>query len=43
MTYQPECEECGVKTAKLSRDKTGEKLICDGCLGLADDNVKKEA
>jgi len=42
MTYEPECEECGVKTAKLSRDKTGEKLICDGCLDLEEGNVEKE-
>jgi len=29
MTYEPQCEECGVKTAKLT--KTSDKMVCKDC------------
>ena len=31
MTYEPECEECGVKTAKLTKTKDGKLALCEAC------------
>jgi len=32
MTYNPECEECGVKTAKLTKTEDGKLVLCGDCL-----------